>query len=349
MTLNIRDAMDILTAADRGDHTAAPGAPQEALTSAFVALALSHDRPDRAWRELETLLAAQWPDGMVPHLVYHQPTDTFPASGLWVTGRPVTTSGLTAMPLLGTVLRRLHERAPDAARARAAMAVIDRWHGWFGTHRDPDGTGLAAILHPWESARPDAPEWHDAFARVPTEGVAPYLPAQADPAQARAVWLIERFQSLGWETPELHDGSPFCMVDPGLNAVLIRACDDLADLADTLDEPEISQGNRLIAERGREAMDTLAEAGRYLPMDRISGHVIASDSIGTVLPVWAGLPVNADARGGVEPWAATLAASGFRRMGDMARAESLMPEPDGILGAALFIEQAVAGREILPR
>ncbi|MDB6453923.1 MGH1-like glycoside hydrolase domain-containing protein [Falsirhodobacter sp. 20TX0035] len=322
MTLNIAQAMDVLSAADQGAWTAAEGAPQEALTSAFVALALSVAHPDRAWTELESLLAAQWPDGMVPHLVYHQPTDVFPASGLWVTGRPVTTSGLTALPILGHVLRRLHDTAPDAARARAALRVIDRWHGWFGTHRDPKGTGLFALLHPWESGRPGAPEWAAAFARVPTEGVDAYLPAGASPAQARTVWLIERFRSLGWETPELHDNSPFRVVDPGANALLIRSCEDLATLADALDEPELADGNRLIAERARAAMDGLMQGGRYLPLDRITGQRIQTASVGTVLPVWAGMPTEGQVEGLAEPWAAALVAPGMRM--DMAPADDIL-------------------------
>ncbi|WP_128253168.1 MGH1-like glycoside hydrolase domain-containing protein [Falsirhodobacter deserti] len=334
--MDISSATDILSAADHGDHIAAEGLPQDVLTSAFVALALSHDRPDRAWTELETVLAAQWADGMVPHLIYHKPSEAFPSSGLWVTGRPVTTSGLTAMPLLGSILLRLHQRAPDTVRARAALRAIDRWHGWFGTHRDPHGEGLAAILHPWESARPDAPDWDEPFARVSTEGVAPYLPAGAQPTQARAVWLIERFRSLGWETPELHDGSPFCVVDPGLNAVLIRSALDLAALADSVEEPEIAEGNRMIAERGQAAIMALYHEGRYLPLDRISGQLVMTWSAGTILPAWADLPVTAQAEGPVEPWVAALT-------GHAAGAH------ETIMGAALFIEQAVQARSTLSR
>ena len=39
--------------------------------SAFIAVGLAHVRPDRAWRELRTLFAAQWADGRVPHIVFN--------------------------------------------------------------------------------------------------------------------------------------------------------------------------------------------------------------------------------------------------------------------------------------
>ncbi|WP_136683212.1 MGH1-like glycoside hydrolase domain-containing protein [Falsirhodobacter xinxiangensis] len=297
--------MTDLSAADKGTHFARTGMPQGAMASMLAALALAETDPVRGWTEMETLLENQWPDGMVPHLIYHQPSEAFPADSLWVTGRPVTTSGLTVPPLAGMVLLRLHRAAPDP-RAAALVAAVDRWHGWFGTHRDPEGEGLAAILHPWESARSDATDWAEPFAQVPTEGVAQYLPEGAGPDQARAVWLIERFRSLGWETAELHNGSPFCVVDPGLNAVLIRSCEDLATVAEELGDAETAASNRERAVRMRAALENLAEDGRYLPLDRISGRLIGTASAGTVLPKIAGLPVTAEALGPVEPWVAFL-------------------------------------------
>ncbi len=279
--------------------------PQDAMASMLGAMTHAETDPAQGWDELARLLDNQWPDGMVPHLVYHAPSTTFPPDGLWVTGRPVTTSGLTVPPLAGMALLRLYRAQPDD-RAHDLMVAVDRWHGWFGTHRDPEREGLAAILHPWESARPQAPDWAEAFARVPTEGVSPYLPEGANDDTARAVWLIERFRSLGWETAELHDGSPFCVVDPGLNAVLIRACDDLAELAEMLGDTETATLNRERATKGRTAMEMLAEGGRYLPLDRTSGRLVDTASAGTVLPRIAGLPVTAEAQGDAEPWVAHL-------------------------------------------
>lgn len=47
--------------------------------SAVIALGLSHFDPARAWAEVVSLLASQWRDGMVPHVIYHHgPSDYFP-------------------------------------------------------------------------------------------------------------------------------------------------------------------------------------------------------------------------------------------------------------------------------
>ena len=38
--------------------------------SAFICVGLAHTAPERAWRDLHSLFAAQWPDGRVPHIVF---------------------------------------------------------------------------------------------------------------------------------------------------------------------------------------------------------------------------------------------------------------------------------------
>jgi ABC-type cobalamin transport system ATPase subunit len=116
---------------------------------------------------------------------------------------------------------------------------VAAWHRWFFATRDPAGEGLVAIIHPWESGRDNSVDWDDPFDRVPTEGIAPYTrrdTQHADPAHRptkaqydRYLWLVEHFRALNWDTSKLHDASPFQVVDPGFNAILLRACADLAD------------------------------------------------------------------------------------------------------------------------
>lgn len=182
------------------------------------------------------------------------------------------------------------------------LGKVDRWHRWFYEMRDPHGEGLAAILHPWESGRDNSIDWDEAFERVPTEGIDPYVrrdTQHADPAHRptkaqydRYLWLVQHFRGLGWDNAKLHDASPFQVVDPGLNAILIRSCTDLADLADALGETAIARDNRHRAEMGLRAMETLwSDAhGQYLCKDRTTGRLIDSASIGGILPVFAAVP-----------------------------------------------------------
>ena len=304
------EAAAIVAGNDRGDYTV----PTHGLypfqwnwDSCLVALGQRHVDEARAWREIETLLAHRWEDGMVPHIVFHEPDEGyFPGPEIWATGRPVPTSGITQPPVAGFAARRLFDGARDrslaAERTRALLEPIDRWHAWFHRCRDPEGTGLVAIIHPWESSRDNSIDWDAAFERVPTDGVAPYRrrdTAHADPAHRptraqydRYVWLLERFRSLGWDNARLHDASPFRIVDPGFNAIPIRSSADLADLADALGEPGIARANRERAERGLAALDSLwSEAhGQYLCFDRAAGESVDSASVGGLLPALAPIP-----------------------------------------------------------
>src|SRR5690606_22660848 len=140
--------------------------------SCLTALGLAHLDEDRAWTEIETPIAHQWPDGMVPHNVFHVADDGYiPGPDAWNPRRPAPTSGITQPPVAGFAVRRLYERAADKAaaaeRARALLPRIDAWHRWFYDMRDPRGEGLVAILHPWESGRDNSVDWDSAFERVP--------------------------------------------------------------------------------------------------------------------------------------------------------------------------------------
>lgn len=303
-------AVEVLKENDRGGYTV----PTNGLypfqwnwDSCLTALGQAFFDEARAWTEIETLFAHQWPDGMVPHIVFHVHNDGyFPGPDVWRTGRPIATSGITQPPVAGFSVRRLFERAKDrqmaADRARALLPKIDAWHRWFHENRDPEREGLVAIIHPWESGRDNSIDWDEAFERVPTEGVEPYVRRDiqhADPAHRptdeqydRYLWLVQHFRSLGWDNARLHEASPFRIVDPGFNAILIRSCADLAALAAALGETAIADANRDRAQKGLAAMERLwsERHGQYLSLDRVTGLLVDSASIGGLLPVFCGIP-----------------------------------------------------------
>src|SRR5579862_8842086 len=158
------EALRILRENDRGGYTI----PTRGLypfqwnwDSCLAALGLRHIDEARAWQELETLLAHQWPDGMVPHIVFHVRDDGYfpgpdvggvPAAILEPASRQTPTSGITQPPVLGYVLRRLFDEARDRRlaeeKARALLPKAAAWHRWFYAARDPGGSGLVAIIHP---------------------------------------------------------------------------------------------------------------------------------------------------------------------------------------------------------
>ncbi|MDE3240367.1 MAG: hypothetical protein KGN33_15515 [Paracoccaceae bacterium] len=308
----LREAAAILAENDRGTYTV----PTHGLypfqwnwDSCLSALGLAHLDEDRAWTEIETLFAHQWDDGMVPHIVFHVADDGyFPGPDVWGTDRAVPTSGITQPPVAGFAVSRLFDRATDRAaaaeRAARLLPAITRWHEWFLACRDPKSTGLVAIIHPWESGRDNSVDWDAAFDRVPTDGVAPFtrrdtMHANPEhrPTQAqyeRYIWLVQLFRSLGWDNGKLHDASPFQVVDPGFNAILIRSCADVAELARKLGLGDLAARNAAMAAKGAAALETLwnARLGQYVCLDRVTGRLIDSPSVGGLLAAFAPLPAH---------------------------------------------------------
>lgn len=308
----LKNATDILRQNDLGHYTV----PTHGLypfqwnwDSCLTALGLSYMDESRAWMEIETLFNHQWADGMVPHIIFHKPDDGyFPGPDVWSTGQKVPTSGITQPAVAGFAVNRLFERAENRQlaeeKARLLLPKIAAWHDWFYANRDPHQTGLVAIIHPWESGRDNSVDWDVAFERVPTEGVMPFVrrdTQHADPdhrpTQAqyeRYIWLVQLFRSLGWDNAKLHDASPFQIVDPGFNAILIRSCADLAKLAAILGEDSLAAKAQKQADDGLAALETLWSDAhqQYLCLDRTVGELVDSLSVGGLLAAFAPLPAK---------------------------------------------------------
>src|SRR5262249_61821203 len=135
--------------------------------------------------ELDLLALGQWPDGMIPHIVFPRPSDpSFPGRDVWGTetriraGGPAT-SGLTQPPVFAIALRFIWEAMPEATR-REHRERVDRlyraalaWHRWWIRARDPRRTGLVAVLHNWETGSDNSPPSDAALARAPTTTTTP--------------------------------------------------------------------------------------------------------------------------------------------------------------------------------
>lgn len=279
-------AREILVRNDRGGYTV----PTHGLypfqwnwDSAFVALGFAEFDRERAWAEIETLVSAQWEDGMIPHIVFHQHDEGyFPGPGVWGTGRTPPTSGITQPPVLATIVRQLWEAEgadPACPRMQRLYRACLASHRWFHTYRDPLGIGLVMVTHNWETGRDNSSEWDDALARVDTSGVETYqrrdtghVDAAMRPKQEeydRYVAILQFGRASGWNHRTIADDGPFRMVDVGMSMELLRANRDLLVLAEALGDTAAAQelrGRIALSETG---MDWLwnEEAGAYCSRD----------------------------------------------------------------------------------
>ncbi len=374
MTVEPRDkalfasAAAILRDNDRGAYTV----PTKGLypfqwnwDSCLTALGQRHFDEARAWTEIETLLANQWPDGMVPHIVFHETDDGyFPGPGR--VGRPTGRRRPPASPS-----RRCSASCSSASTARSARQGArpraGRWNwcprpmpGTAGstptaipaapasspssTRGNPAATIRSTGTRRWRACRPMVVQ---PYRRRDTQHVnAAERPTQAE--YDRYMWLVQHFRDLGWDNSRLHDASPFQVVDPGFNAILVRSDEALASLADATRPRRRSPAaaRARSTRRARRSMRCGATAaGQFLCFDRVAGKLVDSRSVGGLLPAFAGLGDTDQLIATIRRWRASMA---IRRR--LARSRRPALRTEALLARALLADRQLhAGRRAAPQ
>jgi hypothetical protein len=226
--------------------------------AAFISIGLAHLDVDRAAREIETLLDAQWRNGMLPHIVFGDGTGYFPGPDRWGTAELnpdapslPRTSGICQPPVHAIALRRVVDigrrgTRRDVARVeellRHCWPRLYRWHEWLATYRDPHHTGLLSVVHGWESGMDNSPRWDGPYAAVRP---GPDLPAYvrldrgsvadaderpSDREYDRYLWLVEEMRRVGYHPDEVVRTSSFLVADVFVSALFALACEVLAML-----------------------------------------------------------------------------------------------------------------------
>jgi mannosylglycerate hydrolase MGH1-like protein len=285
--------------------------------SGFIAIGLRHISPRRAQREIETLLAAQWGDGRIPHIVFNPAvplTAYFPSPDFWRSstaggkaGAPVDveTSGIVQPPIHALAACLVHQADPAASERRGFLPrVYPRlvaWQRYLTDRRDRGGRGLASIVHPWESGMDNSPCWDGPLSRVDPAAIGSYHRADlhhgsptdrpTDLDYGRYVRLAESYRDHGY----LDDGDaphPFAVEDPCLNALLIASEHALADIAGAIGA---DPADHLV--RAEERTTALVkrlwqpEAGLFLCHDVLTGEAIEERSAAGLVPlIVPGLP-----------------------------------------------------------
>jgi len=251
----LRDAaLAVLHANDLGDWT--KPAPrlyphQWSWDSAFIAIGLAGVDADRALRELESLFRAQWEDGRLPHIVFNPAAaDYFPGPERWATAeltsaapRAPRTSGLVQPPVHALALERIWQVGSAAIRKRveSLLPAAIAWHRYLATARDPDGSGLLSIYHPWESGTDNSPRWDEPFSRLEVGESPPYqrhdLKHVADPSERptqaeydRYLWLVELLKEARYDDAAVHRSHPFVIKDMLMTAIFATASEALGRL-----------------------------------------------------------------------------------------------------------------------
>jgi hypothetical protein len=319
--------------------------------SACIAIGRARHDQARAERELRSLFAGQWRDGLLPHIVFSAADGRyFPGPGFWETERsdaaPATprTSGIVQPPIHATAAWHVYRHAGDRGRATAFLAELMRglvaWHEYLYRERVRGDDGLAEIWHPWESGMDNSPLWDDALARLrPRPGEIPaYDRVDVDVADAaerptdgeydRYAYLVGLFRELRYRPDAIQERAPFVVQPVLFNSLLVQASRDLAEIARVLgSDPGPFEARAEQTAAGLDAKLWDDEHAVYVDYDVRAGERVRTRSAAGLAPLYAGVPTADRATRMVERLAASRTEVGERAwavtsLGPMTRASS---------------------------
>src|SRR5215211_1807014 len=318
-----RRAAEVLRRNDMGGWTRA--APtlyphQWSWDTGFITVGLAHLDTDRAARELLTLFAYQWKTGKIPHIVFNReapPESYFPGAEHWTSAgefpdappAPPYTSALCQPPTHAIGALRVWEVARGKDKEGVARDFLReiypkllRWHRYLLTDRDPEGSGLVTIYHPWESGTDNSPRWDAALEAVVVGDLPPYtrydLQHVTNPSHRptneeydRYLWLLEHLKLARYDEAAIYEEHPFLVKDALFSGILVAANEALLEIAEVVGAPE--EDRTLIEgwiERGCAGLDRRwdPDLGLCLDYDVLAGKPLRVRTIAGFAPLIAG-------------------------------------------------------------
>jgi hypothetical protein len=315
-------AAEVLRRNDMGEWTRASPTlypHQWSWDTGFIAIGLAHLDTRRAARELTSLCAHQWRNGKVPHIVFNPdapPDSYFPGAEHWSSAgtfpdappAPPYTSALCQPPTHALGDLRVWELAgrDEEGFARGFLQEIFpkllAWHRYLATYRDPEGSGLVTIYHPWESGTDNSPRWDAALEAVEVGDLPSYERQDlnhvdhpderpTDEEYVRFLWLVELIKRARCDEGALNDSHPFLVKDVLFSAILVAANEALVEIARVVgaSEDDIALVEGWIG-RGREGLEERwdQELGLCLDYDLRRDAPLRARTIAGFAPLVAG-------------------------------------------------------------
>ena len=288
--------------------------------SGFIALGWAHVNMERAKQEIRSLLSGQWKNGFVPHILFHNESDSyFPgpevhASYLSPYACTLKTSGITQPPVLGFVLEECY-RISNGKEKDFVDEVFDaiyQNHNYFYTHRDPKNEGLVYICHNWEAGTDNTPVWDEIWKNLDSPEYkldrrdTQHVDASNRPSNREYqhyIHLIELFKEWKYDDALIAEKCPFLIQDPLFNAMLIKSNESLINLGTLLGkDKEVDQ----LQKWQQKAMESFnqklfnKELGNYVYYDLRNERHLNAVSSSSFTPLFAGIPTQSMAEDMVE-------------------------------------------------
>lgn len=189
--------------------------------SCFHAIVLRHFDIPQAKAEIHSLLSRQFPNGMVPHMIYWERGAQINID--WGKGE---TSSITQPPMIAYAVWSIFEKDGDVTFLESVYHELYHFYHYILNERDPHERHLAGIINPDESGEDNSPRFDACLGLPPIHTF--------DENFKKRLLLVE-------ENKKCKFDAPFCMKnffwvkDVPFNVILAENLRCLANIAGKLD------------------------------------------------------------------------------------------------------------------
>lgn len=310
-TLKLEDrAKSVLSSNWTGRHTIpAKGLypHQWSWDSAFIAIGYGNYAPEKAQRELDGILAGQWKNGLLPHIIFDpKAKGYFPDPGYWKTETHsppnVLTSGIIQPPVHAIAALKYYRHSRDKKALKRWFPRLKAFHRYLHENRDPERSGFATIYHPWESGFDNSPRWDEALASIEPSGLPEYKRSDLEHVRTseerptgkdydRYIHLTEILKKHDYDDKSIYRVIPFKIKDVVFNTILYAANKALLELAQVLSEErgEIQEWISRQEDGFLKQFSPDPEEGLFYDYDLVAGRFIERRTVAALTPIYAGL------------------------------------------------------------
>lgn len=280
----------------------------------FIAIGYAHYDIEKAKTEITSLLSSQWLNGFIPHIVFHQESDTyFPGPDFHqaelnpLSNKNYPSTGMTQPPVVGFTLEKIYHIAKDKKDIldfiKDNIDKVYYSHNYFYSCRDPKNEGLVYIYHNWESGTDNSPVWDDIWLTMnpPEYKVERKDIKIVDPSERPTnreydhyLHIIDIAKEHNYDDKKIAELSPFLVQDPLFNTLLIKSNQSLINLYQIIggNEDKIKQLKEWQTKSINSFNDKLynADLGAYVYYDLRNEKYINQISSSSFAPLYAGIP-----------------------------------------------------------
>ncbi len=252
--------------------------------SCFHAIALCYFDPIAARNELRSLLAMQYEDGMIPHMIFWRKIAHRPYFLAW---ENQSKSSITQPPMIAYAAWEVHRKHPEDAFLEEIYEPLLKYYRYLVERRDPIDEHLIGLINPDESGEDNSPRFDAAI------GAASDISFFGHMFERNK--LVEKNRSCGFNE-EICMRENFWVRDVPFNVITIRNLQALGHIASFLGHKQGEHFATTHAKLMRDAMRaTMFEDGVFWSTMGQDNQKIKIHSWSHFIPMFADLYTKAEA------------------------------------------------------